>query len=100
MNDAAPDASVEMNVASPDGVRIAYDVAGSGPPIVVGLSAAPYTTTGRWRVAAVSAVVRPVTDPLVMAGPLFQPIRDIVFALAFYPIGSVVFARPYGWLVL
>jgi len=37
--------------------------------------------------------------PIVMAGPLFQPIRGVIFALAFYPIQSVIFVRPYGWLM-
>lgn len=45
-------------------------------------------------------IMRPTTDPLVMAGPLFQPIRGLVFALAVYPLREIVFARPRGWLVL
>ncbi len=44
--------------------------------------------------------MRPTTDPLVMAGPLFQPLRGFVFALAIYPLREIVFARPRGWLVL
>ena len=47
-----------------------------------------------------SYVMRPTTDRLVMAGPLFQPIRGVIFALAFYPLRSVLFDRPRGWLVL
>jgi hypothetical protein len=30
--------------------------------------------------------MRPMTDPLVIAGPLFQPLRGLVFALVFYPL--------------
>jgi hypothetical protein len=44
--------------------------------------------------------MRPTTHPLVMAGPLFQPLRGFVFALAIYPMREIVFARPRGWLVL
>jgi len=45
-------------------------------------------------------LMRQTTDPLVMAGPLFQPIRGLVFALAIYPVRQVVFTRQQGWLVL
>lgn len=44
--------------------------------------------------------MRPTTDRWVMAGPLFQPIRGIVFALAFYPLRSVLFGRKNGWLIM
>jgi hypothetical protein len=47
-----------------------------------------------------SYLMRPTTDAIVMAGPLFQPIRGVIFALAFYPLRSVVFEKPRGWLVL
>jgi len=47
-----------------------------------------------------SYLMRPTTDRLVMAGPLFQPIRGVIFALAFYPLRSVLFAKPRGWLTL
>jgi len=45
-------------------------------------------------------LMRPTTHPLVQAGPLFQPLRGLVLALAIYPLREVVFARPRGWLVL
>jgi hypothetical protein len=44
--------------------------------------------------------MRPTTDPLVMAGPLFQPIRGVIFALAFYPLREVFFGRKNGWLIM
>ena len=44
--------------------------------------------------------MRPVNDPLVMAGPLFQPIRGFVFALVFFPLRSVIFERKHGWLLM
>jgi len=47
-----------------------------------------------------AGTMRPTTDRIVMAGPLFQPLRGLVFALALYPLGGLVFARPRGWLVL
>lgn len=36
-----------------------------------------------------SYFMRPTSDPLVMAGPLFQPIRGVIFASALYPLRRV-----------
>ena len=47
-----------------------------------------------------SYFMRPTTDRLVMAGPLFQPIRGALFALAFHPLRSVLFGTRRGWLTL
>lgn len=47
-----------------------------------------------------AGLMRQTTDPLVMAGPLFQPLRGLVFALAIYPLRQVVFTSKQGWLVL
>jgi hypothetical protein len=47
-----------------------------------------------------SYLMRPTTDPLVMAGPLFQPIRGLIFASALYPLRNVLFAERRGWLIL
>lgn len=47
-----------------------------------------------------SYFMRPTTDPAVMMGPLFQPIRGVIFALAFYPFREVLFTRKNGWLIL
>jgi hypothetical protein len=44
--------------------------------------------------------MRQTTDPMVMAGPLFQPIRGAVFALAIYPLRKAFFERKNGWLLL
>lgn len=48
----------------------------------------------------VACYMRQVSDPWVMAGPLFQPIRGLIFALAFYPIRGALFGRKSGWLVM
>jgi hypothetical protein len=44
--------------------------------------------------------MRPTSDPMVMAGVLFQPLRGLIFALAFYPLRDVLFRRRTGWLVI
>ena len=43
--------------------------------------------------------MRPTDDPLIMLGPVFQPIRGLIFALAFYPLRDVLFSRKNGWLI-
>ena len=47
-----------------------------------------------------SYLMRATSDPLVIAGPLFQPIRGVIFASAFYPLRDVLFGRRRGWLIL
>jgi hypothetical protein len=47
-----------------------------------------------------SYLMRPTTDRWVMAGPLFQPLRGVVFALALYPLRSILFGARRGWLIL
>lgn len=44
--------------------------------------------------------MRPTTDPLVMAGVLFQPLRGLVFALVFFPLRQQLFEKRLGWLLL
>jgi len=44
--------------------------------------------------------MRQLGDPLIMAGPLFQPLRGLVFALAFYPLRESLFGKKNGWLIL
>lgn len=44
--------------------------------------------------------MRQFDDPILRAGVLFQPIRGVVFALAFYPLREILFGREKGWLVL
>ncbi len=43
--------------------------------------------------------MRHMTDPLVMAGGLFQPLRGLVFALVFYPLRECLFGKKNGWLL-
>jgi len=47
-----------------------------------------------------SYFMRPTSDPWIMAGPLLQPVRGVIFALAFYPLRDVLFGRRHGWLIL
>lgn len=48
----------------------------------------------------VTVLMRSMDDPWLMAGPLFQPLRGILFALAFYPLRDILFREKKGWLVM
>jgi hypothetical protein len=44
--------------------------------------------------------LRQTDDPIVALGPALQPLRGLLFAIAFYPLREVIFGRKHGWLVL
>jgi len=44
--------------------------------------------------------MRQMSDPMVMAGPLFQPLRGVVFASVFYVLRTTLFGKKHGWLVM
>lgn len=56
--------------------------------------------TERFAQADMASWMRQTSDPMVMAGPLFQPLRGIIFALAFFPLREIVFGKKNGWLVM
>jgi len=45
-------------------------------------------------------LMRPTSDPMVAAGPLFQPIRGLLFGLVFYLLRDFLFVRNRGWLIM
>lgn len=45
------------------------------------------------------AYMRQLGDPIIALGPALQPIRGILFALAFYPLREILFTRKKGWLI-
>ncbi len=47
-----------------------------------------------------ATAMRQFDDPMIIAGPLLQPIRGLIFALTFYPLQECFFQRRYGWLIL
>ena len=42
-------------------------------------------------------LMRPTTDALVMAGPLFQPLRGLIFGVVFVIIRRSWLGQPRGW---
>jgi hypothetical protein len=45
-------------------------------------------------------MMRPTSDLLVMVGPLFQPLRGVLFGTVFYLLRDPVFNKKNGWLVM
>jgi hypothetical protein len=44
--------------------------------------------------------MRQTDDPIVALGPALQPLRGLLFAIAFYPLREALFGRRRGWLAL
>jgi hypothetical protein len=49
---------------------------------------------------ALAGYMRPTDSPWVAAGPVLQPIRGLIFALAFLPLREVFFHKKNGWLIM
>ena len=68
---------------------------------VMGLIASTLLNYGAWYAeTSLRSLMRQTSEPLVMAGPLFQPIRGFLFAVAFYLLRDVLFGKKNGWLVM
>ncbi len=65
---------------------------------VLALLALDYSA--RFSDPSVIAYTRPISDPMVTAGPLFQPIRGFLFGVVFYLLRETFFRRSRGWLIL
>lgn len=49
---------------------------------------------------SLNLLMRQTSHPLVMAGPLFQPIRGALFGIVFFMLRDILFGRRNGWLVM
>ena len=52
-----------------------------------------------WAQTALSSFMRPMTDPLVLAGPLLQPARGLLFGIVFCLLREPFLNRDRGWVV-
>jgi hypothetical protein len=67
----------------------------------MGLIASTLLDYGSWYAESyLRGFMRQIDDPLVMAGPLFQPIRGFLFAVVFYLLRDIFFGRKNGWLIM
>jgi len=68
---------------------------------VMGLLASTFFEYGRlYAETSLNLLMRQTSEPLVMAGPLFQPIRGILFGVVFFLLREPLFGRKNGWLVM
>jgi hypothetical protein len=64
---------------------------------LMGALAAHFLTDAESMAAPILACAR---LPIHGHGPLFQPLRGLVFALVFYPLRECLFGRKNGWLLM
>ena len=55
---------------------------------------------GLYADTSLNQLMRQTSDPLVMAGPLFQPLRGLLFGVVFFLLREVFFGPKNGWLVM
>lgn len=48
----------------------------------------------------VAPIIRKITDPILIASPLFQPVRAALLAIVFYLLRDVLFSNRKGWLIM
>lgn len=48
----------------------------------------------------IAPIIRNITDPVLMAGPLFQPFRAALLAIVFYLLRDVLFSNRKSWLIM
>ncbi len=48
----------------------------------------------------VAPIIRKITDPILIASPLFQPFRATLLAIVFYLLRDVLFSNRKGWLIM
>lgn len=46
----------------------------------------------------IASIIRKITDPILIASPLFQPFRAALLAIVFYLFRDVLFSNRKGWL--
>jgi len=59
-----------------------------------------FNYSARFADPALSSYMRQTNDPLVAIGPLFQPIRGVLFGLVFYLLRDTLFRQKKGWLIM
>jgi hypothetical protein len=64
------------------------------------IASALFNYEGLFAREEMAGFMRAYDDRLIMAGPLFQPVRGLIFGLAFYLLREVIFAKKNGWLIL
>lgn len=56
--------------------------------------------TSIWQQNVIKEFMRPMHSPWIIAGPLLQPVRGLLFAIGIWPVREKIFGKKYGWLIL
>jgi len=68
---------------------------------IMGLLASTIFEYGRlYAETGLNLLMRQTSEPMVMAGPLFQPIRGILFGIVFFLLREPLLEGKNGWLVM
>ena len=100
---ATPARRIEMNNRQPSFWSILYRtiISHTVTYFTIGVIAAillGYAT--RMARPEIAPIIRNITDPILMASPLFQPLRAALLAIVFYLLRDVLFGNRKGWLVM
>jgi len=100
---AAPEKKIEMNNPQPSFRSILYRtiVSHTVTYLVTGVVASillGYAT--RMIRPDVAPIIRKITDPILMASPLFQPLRATLLAIVFYLLRDVLFGNRKSWMIM
>jgi hypothetical protein len=58
-----------------------------------------FNYTARFTEPGLAGLMRPTSEPIITLGPALQPIRGLLFALAFFPLRETLFGKKKGWLI-
>jgi hypothetical protein len=84
---------VELAIKAPIVHTITYMLVGIPISLI-------FNYTESFKAPELACWMRPMSDPIVMIGPLVQPIRGFIFALAFFPLREILFGKKLGWLIM
>ncbi|RYE10348.1 MAG: hypothetical protein EOP22_04695 [Hyphomicrobiales bacterium] len=94
------DQSVSASATNAWSIIVRTGIVHTATYFVVGLTAFyAFNYTAEFSQGSLSAIMRPTSDPWVAAGPLFQPLRGLLFGFVLYLLRDSIFTRPRGWLV-
>ena len=68
--------------------------------IIGALSFVFFDYSARFADPVIAQYFRPTSDPIVTAGPLFQPIRGLLLGAVLFLLREPFFHRKHGWLTL
>jgi hypothetical protein len=97
MSSHRPDATDECSPVSFRAIVLKSVVAHTVTYFAIGWLASSWLEYGRWFAESrLHCFMRPISDPMVMAGPLFRPLRGALFGAVFYGLRELCFRSARG----